>query len=570
MNSEKDKVNKKLNIGIIAILICICIFHAVSNYVWIKKDVLSWYPEKYYLLTYKNIIFFSIKNIIYGDSSFLDKFTSVAKLINRNSLGWGWGVAYYIYTSCINLILGNNINVSLITNIPVFILLIIFIFLIGKKIAGEREGILAAFLIAFYPGIYGMSRSYGVDFPLILMVTISLYLIIAKDITKISYFLLLGLITGLTVLIKGTGVYFFIGPIILVFSQHIRDLIKNKQEYNDRDRYVLRMILAFGLFVALFLYFFNLVWQIPLNKYLLKYMCHIAFYPIFMQRRHFYWVSPYDTFDMRSIFFYASEMMHSMSKALSLFFFLGFLLFFKSKLKDKNIIYLWVLIPYIIFTLNINKWGRYYFPALPAIALITAVGVLRIRSKKYKAVLVTIIVSVSLLQFYDLSFGTNILPKILYKHPDYSFVAYPPQKCEDSKAITRFLETINKENRISNYRTKILFVAPHDIIDYGRLEYILQEKEANIEFAKFFTAGHTYKQYDYIIILNRRIADSYKPDLSFLIIPEYYRDFLKVSFRRYLLSNEQLKEMHDTFIKFKLIDSYFSNDFSFYLCKNNK
>lgn len=570
MNSEENKVNKKLNIGIMAMLVCICLFHAISNYVWIKKDVLSWYPEKYYLLTYKNIIFFSIKNIIHGNSSFLDKFTSVAKLINRSSLGWGWGVAYYIYTSCINLIFGNNINVSLMANIPVFVLIIIFTFLIGKKIAGEKEGILAAFLTAFYPGIYGMSRSYGVDFPLILMVTVSLYLVIAKDITKIRYSLLLGLITGLTLLIKGSGAYFFIGPLILVFWQHICNLIKNKQEDKYRGRHALRIFLTFGLFMALFLYFFNLVWWTPLNKHQLDYIYRLVSYPIFMQRKHFYWVSSYNIFDIKSILFYASEMMYSMSKALFLFFCLGFLLFFKSKLRDKKIFYLWLLIPYVIFTLNINKWGRYYFPALPAIALITAMGVLQIKSVKYKVVLVAVIAAVSLLQFYDLSFGTTILPKILYRHPDYSFVAYPPQKCEDEKVVTRFLETINREKKDPHYKSKILLVATHDIIDYGKLEYILQTKEANVEFAKFFTVGHTYKQCDYIIVLNRRVSDSRAPDLSFLLIPEYYRDFLKVIFRQYLMSNEQLKEIHDTFIKFKIADSYFTNEFSFYLCKNNK
>lgn len=568
MNSGENKINKKSNIVIIVILIGICFFHIISNYLWIKEDVLSWYPEKYYLLIHKNIIFFSLREIIHGNLSFLDKFISAAKLI-RSNISWGWGVIFYIYTAYINLVFGNTTNVSLMTNIPAFILLIIFIFLIGKEIAGRKAGLLAAFLISFYPGIYGMSRSYGVDFPLITMVTISAYILVTKDITKIRYSLLFGLIMGLTLLIKGTGAYFLIGPLVYIFYQHIYKIIRSRQR--DNFRQILRIFLSFTLFIILILSFLSLMWGPMRIKYLFsRYIYHLVFFPLFVHRRHFYWVCPYNAFDIRSIFFYIFEMMYSMSKLLFLFFCIGSLLFWKNRLRYKMIIYFWILVPYIIFTLSINKAGRYYFPVLPALALVTATGILQIKLRKCKIILVTAIGSLSLLQFYDLSFGTTFLPQSLYKHPDYSFVAYLPQKCEEDKVITHFLETINKEKKEPDYRPKILFVAPHGVIDYGKLEYIFQTKEANVEFAKFFSAASDYQDCDYIIVLNDKISDDYKPDLSFLKIPEYYRDFLKISYRQYLLSNAKLEEMYNTFVKFKVVDYYATNNFFFHLCKNTK
>ncbi len=542
-----------------------------------------------------------MENVIHGNQSLLGKFISSAKLI-KIDFGWGWGAIFYIYTACINLIFGNNTNVSLMVNMPVFILLIIFTFLIGKEIAGEKEGIFAAFLISFYPGIYGILRSYGVDFPLVAMVTISIYILISKDITKIRYSLLLSLIIGFTLLIKGTGAYFIIGPAVYIFYQHIYKVIKNKQKYSFISRYAFQIFFPFGLFIVLVLFLLNynpkgltsvqspicqysrsaLVGQpdtiianktkprLPIFKYLFHYTYNLFFPPLLSHRRHFYWICPYNTFDIKSIFFYVFEMMHSMSKSLFLFFCTGFLLFWKNRLRSKMIIYLWILIPYVIFTLNINKWGRYYFPALPALALVTAIGILQIRSRKYKIILVTAITSLSLLQFYDLSFGTSILPRSLYKHPDYSFVAYPPQKCEEEKVVTRFLETINKEKKDPHYKSNILFVAPHGIIDYGKLEYIFQTKEANIEFAKFFTASSNYKDCDYIIVLNNTINDAHKPDLNFLKIPEYYRDFLKISYPHHLMSNAKLEEMYNAFIKFKVVDYYSTNNLFFHLCKNTK
>lgn len=571
MYSKENKVNKKQSISIIFILISICLFHIINNYLWIKKDILSWYPEKYYQLTYKNIVFFFLRNIIHDSRPLLGKFISATQLI-KIYLGWGWGAIFYIYTAYINVIFGNNTNVSLIANIPIFILLIIFTFLIGKEVVGEKEGIFAAFLISFYPGIYGISRSYGVDFPLVAVVAISAYILIVKDITKIRYSLLFGLIMGLTLLIKGTGAYFLIGPLIYILFQHIYKVIKYNKQKDNFIRHIFRIFFSFSLFIILVLFFLSLMWGPIRFKHIFDYIYHLFFFPLLSYRRHFYWVCPYNKFDIRSIFFYAFETIYSMSKLLFLFFCFGFLIFWKNRLRYKMVIYLWILIPYAIFTLNINKWGRYYFPALPAVALVTAIGILQIRSRKYKIILVAVITSLSLLQFYDLSFGTKILPKGLYNSPGYSFIAYPPQKCEEEKVITRFLETINKEKRDPHYKFKILFVAPHEVIDYGKLEYIFQTEEANVEFAKFFTAGSNYKNCDYIIVVNDKINGAHGggPDLNFLRIPEYYRNFLKISYSRYLMSNAKLEEMYNTFIKFKVVDYYFTSNLFFHLCKNTR
>ena len=570
IDSEENKINKRTNTVIIIILICICLFHIVNNYFWIKRDVLSWYPEKYYQLINKNIVFCSLENIIYSNQSLLGKFISFTKLI-KFGFGWGWGGIFYIYTACINLIFGNNTDVSLLTNIPIFILVIIFTFLIGKEIAGKKEGLLAAFLVSFYPGIYGMSRSYGVDFPLVAMVAIGAYILITKDITKIKYSLLFGSIVGLTLLIKVPGIYFLIGPSLYIFYQRICSGIKSKPKGNFINRHIFEVFFSLVLFIGIPLLFLNLGWGSARLRYLLD-CVYLFVFPMFSQWRHYYGPYTYNAVDIRSIFFYVYEMIQSMSRLLFLLFCVGFLLFLKNRIKYKMIISLWILIPYVILTLSINKWGRYYFPALPALALVTAIGIFQIKSRKCKIILVTLITSLSLLQFYDLSFGSTILPKGLYKRkqPDYSFVAYPPQKCEEEKVITRFLETINKENKDPNYKCKILFVAPHSIIDYGKLEYIFQTKKANVEFDKFFSVCYNYKNCDYIIVLNYKASYTSKPDLSFLKNTVYYRNFLKISYPQHDMSNAKMEEMYDVFTKFEVVDCYFTNDLFFYLCKNTK
>ncbi len=554
---------KKINTLILAALVALSLFHIINNYLWIKQDVLSWYPEKYYQLIYKNDVFFSLENIIHSNQSWLNKLIAGFSLI-RTDQGWGWGTIFYIYTACINLVFGNYTNVSLLSNLPVFILLIIFTYLLGRKIAGKKEGLLAAFLVSFYPGIYGLSRSYGVDFLLVTLVAISAYLLITKDMDKPKNALIFGLILSLTLLTKITGIYFLIGPLVYIFYQHIHSSIKNKPNFVSQR--IFSAILPLILCLGVPLLFLHLGWGTKL-EYLLK-CIYAGTFPMLSHKRHFYDICPYNPVDLKSIFFYLFEMMHSMSRVLFLLFLGGALIFFKNKLKHKLIIFLWIFIPYLLLTFSANKWGRYYFPALPALALVTAIGIFRIKLIKLRIILVILIVCLSLVQFYDLSFGFNILPKKLYAHPDYSFVAYPPQKCKEGDAIAGFLKTINKENQAADRKIKILLVAHHGLIDYGRLEYIFQLSKSNIEFQKFFFSKVDYKNSDYIIVLSNKAGYAGKPDLNFLTIPGYYGDFLKVNYPRQYLSDAELAEMHAFFLQFAVVEHYFDRNLFLYLCKN--
>jgi Dolichyl-phosphate-mannose-protein mannosyltransferase len=565
VEGRQNKIHKGTSAASVFILAGICLFQVIHNCIWIKQDVLSWYPEKYYQLIYKNLIFFPLQNIIHSSQSWSVKVVSLVKLL-KSDAGWGWGTIFYLYTASINALFGNSIGVSLLSNLPFFILLIIFTFLIGKEISGEKTGLLAAFLVSFYPGIYGMSRSYGVDFPLVALVTLSSYVLIAKDITKIKYLLLFVLVLQLTLFIKATGILFLIAPLLWIFYQHIRQVIKNKAKADFPKNLILLVFSLAVLFIVTPL--LNFGWGSGLLSDVAKQLNLLTFLA-FSHRRHFYDVCLYSTTDIRNISFYAQEIMHSISRTFFVLFCTGFLFLLQKKIKHKMIIYLWAVIPYIIFTLMVNKWGRYYFPALPALALISAAAVFQLRSKKFRLILVALIVALSLVQFYDLSFGSSILPKNLYRHPDYSFVAYPPEKSEEAKAVSGFMETIDKECKGANYKCRILLVAPHGkLIDSGKMEYIFQTKYPGVEFTRFFWAGPNYQNCDYIIVINYSWNGTHKPDIEFLKTPGYYGDFLKVSYPQDYLSDEKLGEMHDFFAKFKAVDSFFGKDLFFYLCKN--
>lgn len=549
--------------GIIIVLICIIIFHIFNNYFWIKNDEFSWYPEKYYQLLYKNYILSSLKEIFQNNRSFLSKVIYSFRLLNTDM---AWPKLFHIYVAIINLVFGNETNISLMANIPFFMLLGVFTFLIGREIASAKAGVLAAFLISFYPGIFGVSRSYGLDFPLTAMVVITIYLLIrAGDFRKIKYALSFSLFAGLAVLVKGLAIFFIAGPLVYVVYRFIYlRIIHNKKNGDHNKLNVLRTSLGLGLSLGLIILLSSFWWFGNL-KNLFAFLFYITTTPKFYSRilipqKHlFEWV-----------FFYLVKMNYIMSPLLFFSFCFSFLIFCRTKIKYKPIILLWALVPYFLFTVIVAKSERYYFPAIPAVALITAIGLLRIESKKIRQFLIMLITIVSLIQFYDLSFSTAILPKELFYPKPTTFLAQPPQKCKEGKVAEKFLETIKKTKKDKSSFLLVPFVGTPDLIDSGRLEYIFETKGNEVKIKKFWDRDFSKStNYDYIIIVNKKIGGRQrndKPDLTFLKTFDY-QGFFMHNYPQVNISKKELEEMYGFFTKFITIDYYISNNEIFFFCK---
>jgi len=75
---------------------------------------------------------------------------------------------------------------------------------------------------------------------------------------------------------------------------------------------------------------------------------------------------------------------------------------------------LWILIPYIMFTLSVGpKSERYTMPLLPALAYISSMAILSVRTTAIRAVLIGLVVLVATVEFVGLSFGLSAwLPRI--------------------------------------------------------------------------------------------------------------------------------------------------------------
>lgn len=96
----------------------------------------------------------------------------------------------------------------------------VLIFQIGKEIFEERIGLLASLMVVFHPGIalyVSKLHSFNIDMPLFTL--IFFILLKAKDKMSIAYFLLLGIIFGLSLLARATIFLFIpVAFILLLFK----------------------------------------------------------------------------------------------------------------------------------------------------------------------------------------------------------------------------------------------------------------------------------------------------------------------------------------------------------------
>ena len=93
-------------------------------------------------------------------------------------------------------------------------------------------------------------------------------------------------------------------------------------------------------------------------------------------------------------------------------FVVGLVLFLVKRRPDRSLPFLlaWLAVPYLVFSGFANKDIRYILPCLPAFALITALGLGRIRSAKIAGVLWAAIAAYALVQYAGLSFGLSHRP----------------------------------------------------------------------------------------------------------------------------------------------------------------
>ncbi len=112
------------------------------------------------------------------------------------------------------LLLGKSADAALAVNFLAFVMLILATYGLGATLASPWCGLLAAVLVSTYPGAFGLSRVFYVDFVNVALVAVSLYLLVRTEaFSRKVPSLAFGVVTGLGFLCRATYPVFVIGPL---------------------------------------------------------------------------------------------------------------------------------------------------------------------------------------------------------------------------------------------------------------------------------------------------------------------------------------------------------------------
>ncbi|MDD5155827.1 MAG: glycosyltransferase family 39 protein [Candidatus Omnitrophica bacterium] len=403
------------------LLTALILFHAVNNYIWLRQDNES---LGYDVIHHANITFSIrqdlLKIFLSGESpaeklkSFIFLFTHVT----QGSLVWPR--LFHFIAALMSSFVSHQEDVFFwirFSNILYFAILIVSIYLLGKKILSPAGGFLAAFFISLYPGVFGLSRKYGLDFPLIAIVSLAIYFLLSCDgFKKRSYSLFFGIASGLGMLIKCQFALFIIGPFLYtVFQEFI-------SRQNKRN-----IFLNISIFITLFLAI-SLVWW----HNILSSVSRISLPgDISLEKGRISY----------SLIYYLGVFYYNISPLLFAMFILG-LAYLKNLKKLGLFFLLWFLVPYLFFSLFVlYNHERYVFPVFGAVALISANGLLRISNKRIKTALIFFFVFMGFIQFFKLSYNYCWSPFFAS-----SWIVHPPQKRNHRLIMTEFNQIIQSDS----------------------------------------------------------------------------------------------------------------------------
>jgi hypothetical protein len=109
-------------------------------------------------------------------------------------------------------------SLILTTNSFCLLILLLSVYGIGATLYNRATGILAAFLVSFFPMVYGYSRVMMLDFPLACTVALSFFLLFKTgQFQSRVYSICLGLAAGLAMLTKETALSFIAVPFLCYF-----------------------------------------------------------------------------------------------------------------------------------------------------------------------------------------------------------------------------------------------------------------------------------------------------------------------------------------------------------------
>lgn len=138
------------------------------------------------------------------------------------SIDVDYPLVFHFFTLPVRLLAGDRVRAGAVTVAAFSLLLVLVVFWLGRFIADEWVGLLAAFLVALTPGIYRFSRMEMLDIPLALMVACAmLAMLYSGGLAVRRWSILLGFACGLGLMVKQSFPLYVFLPLLYLFLRGV-------------------------------------------------------------------------------------------------------------------------------------------------------------------------------------------------------------------------------------------------------------------------------------------------------------------------------------------------------------
>ncbi|KKT73018.1 MAG: 4-amino-4-deoxy-L-arabinose transferase and related glycosyltransferases of PMT family-like protein [Microgenomates group bacterium GW2011_GWA2_44_7] len=130
------------------------------------------------------------------------------------------------------IIIGSSPHVALILNLIFIVIFYIFFYKLVAEIFDTKLAVASAIPISTMPLFYGLARYFYVEFGLMTLVVIWMYLVLkTKNLTDKNTLFLLGIISGLGIMMKLHFLIFVAGPALVIFYESWRKIKRKLFDY---------------------------------------------------------------------------------------------------------------------------------------------------------------------------------------------------------------------------------------------------------------------------------------------------------------------------------------------------
>lgn len=380
----------------------VCLFAAilvgavVSNVIWISQDAS---PPLWDLAGH------SYRAAMYGQ--FLEQ-GSLKSILTFDTI---YPPASYIITAVFFAVFGFLPNIPQYSLLPWLILLLASTYVLGKQLFGNKGvGVLASLALLFYPQVLHFSRIYDLDFQQTAAVAFALTaLVLSKNFTRGSWSAVFGFAVPLAFLTKWTSVLFIIGPTLFIIIESFRQGLTPKKIHH--------------FFVVVFMAFIvSAPW----------YILHgVRIMGSAQETRNNIFSVPYENlWSMGNVTYYADRVTDGISWPLAVFALAALFMALHRRSRADAFLATWFVVPYLIMTFMLfSKESRYFLPAFPSVALLTA-SYFKELTKRARIIGLTLFITIGLFFWIETSWGVLLIPHAMHKelkiYQNYGYFAKQP------------------------------------------------------------------------------------------------------------------------------------------------